>query len=211
MASDPSDFFADYSRRDAEGRLLVLQVMTARSEANGRGEPVGLNFMRDRLTGATEMTEAFWLRLLEHERTIVPRLAEETRQSWRKSYVRLLAQVRVPVILFHFSTKPADEDVNYAATTRDEFYGSFPQFVDMPAIQHVAGMCDGYVECRSGRGLPHPLVSRLTGAPVEVDFTAIHASMGAEVHATNAYYPSSEMHEDAAAALAPAVSAIVGR
>lgn len=193
------------------GKFLVLQVMTARAEANSRGEPVGLNFMRDRVTGEVEMTEAFWLRLLKHERAIVPGLIEETRQSWCDSYTRLLAQVRVPVILFHFSTKPADEQVNFAATTRDEFYGSFPQFVDMPSIEHVAPQCARYVECRSGRGLPHPLVSRFTGLPVSVDFAAIHGSMAEEVHATNSYYPSPEMNQDAADALAPVVMAMTGR
>lgn len=187
------------------GRFVILQVMTARAEGNSRGVPVGLNFMRDEQTNETEMTEAFWMRLLEEERESVPMLIAESLQSWRASYKRLIDQLTVPVILFDFSTKSEDESVNFAATTRDEFYGSFPQFVDAPAIHDVSALCDQFVRCKSPRGLPHPLVSRFTGEPVKVDFAAMHGSMAEEVHATNAYYPSPEMHEDAFSALSPLI------
>lgn len=193
------------------GRFVILQVMTARTERNSRCDPVGINFMRDTKTGEVEMTEAFWLRLLSEEREIVPRLIAETLESWRASYRALIEQFTVPVILFNFSTKPRDETVNFDATTRDEFYGTFPQFVDMAAIEDVAALCDDYVECKSARGLPHPLLSRFTGEPVKVDFGALHASMGEEVHATNDYYPSPEMHEDGFAALAPAIARLTAR
>lgn len=188
------------------GRFVILQVMTARTEGNSRGEPVGINFMRDRQTGAEEITEAFWLRLLAEERAAVPQLIEESRASWRQSYRDLIGKLKVPVILFYYATKPEDEEINYQATTRDEFYGTFPQFVDMASVREVATLCDGYVECRSHRGLPHPLISRFTGKPVSIDFGALHSFMDGETYTVNDYYPSQEMHEDAYAALAPAVS-----
>lgn len=193
------------------GRFVILQVMTARTEANSRSTPVGINFVRDARTGETEITEAFWLRLLAEERDTVPALIAESLESWRASYRRLIAQIKVPIILFYFSTKPADEQVNYNATTRDEFYGSFPQFVDMAAVRDVAASCDHYVECRSNRGLPHPLVSRFTGKPVKVDFGALHSFMANEEHAMNAYYPSPEMHADALQALAPVIQKLTWR
>lgn len=192
--------------RANRGKFVILQVMTARTEANSRSEPVGINFVRDTLTGKTEMTEAFWLRLLAEQRDIVPQLIAESLASWRNSYRRLIEQLTVPVILFYFATKPADEQINYNATTRDEFYGSFPQFVDMDSVRDVAELCQFYVECRSARGFPHPLLSRFTGQPVKVDFGALHASMGEEEHAMNDYYPSPEMHEDALAALRPTIA-----
>jgi len=188
------------------GRFVILQVMTARTEGNSRGEPIGINFMRDRLTGEQEITEAYWLRLLAEERDIVPRLIEESRASWRASYRNLLAKLTVPCVLFFYSTKPEDEEVNYAATTRDEFYGSFPQFVDMASVREIAALCTDYAECRSGRGLPHPLISRFTGEPVAIDFGALHSFMTGETHVVNDYYPSPQMHEDAYAALLPALS-----
>jgi hypothetical protein len=191
--------------RANHGRFVILQVMTARAEANSRSIPVGLNFVRDTRTGGTEMIEAFWLRLLAEERDAVPGLIAESLNSWRASYRRLIEQITVPVILFYFATKPKDEQINYNATTRDEFYGSFPQFVEMEAVRDVAALCDHYVECRSARNLPHALVSRFTGEPVKVDFAALHDSMVQEVHAMNDYYPSPEMHEDAYAALAPLI------
>lgn len=189
-----------------KGRFVILQVMTARTEGNSRGEPVGINFMRDRKTGTTEITEAFWLRLLNEERDIVPGLITESRASWRDSYRALIRQISVPIILFFFATKPEGEEVNYDASTRDEFYGSFPQFVDTESVREVASLCEDYVECRSARGFPHPLVSRFTGKPVSVDFGALHGFMADEQHAINDYYPSPEMHEDALAALVPAIA-----
>lgn len=187
------------------GKFVILQVMTARTEANSRSTPVGINFVRDTRTGETEITEAFWLRLLAEERDVVPGLIAESLQSWRASYRKLIEQIKVPVILFYFSTKPEDEKVNFNATTRDEFYGSFPQFVDMEAVRDVAVLCDHYVECRSKRGFPHPLLSRFTGEPVKVDFGALHSFMANEEHAVNDYYPSPEMHQDALAALSPLI------
>lgn len=190
------------------GKFVILQVMTARTEANSRSVPVGINFVRDLRTGETEITEAFWLRLLAEEREAVPGLIAESLQSWRQSYRNLIAQLTVPVILFYFSTKPDDEVTNYDATTRDEFYGSFPQFVDMAAVRDVAALCGHYAECRSARGLPHPLISRFTGQPVAVDFGALHSFMADEQHATNDYYPSPEMHEDALAVLVPVIASL---
>jgi Domain of unknown function (DUF6473) len=187
------------------GRFVILQVMTARTEATSRSTPVGINFVRDNQTGETEITEAFWLRLLAEENAAVPGLIAESLVSWRESYRRLVDQLTVPVILFYFSTKPDGERIDYTATTRDAFYGSFPQFVDMASVREVAALCSHYVECRSQRGLPHPLVSRITGLPVSVDFGALHSFMADEQHAVNDYYPSPEMHEDAFAALEPVI------
>jgi len=204
-----ASFFADQPtliERANRGRFVILQVMTARTEGNSRGEPVGINFMRDRLTGEEEITEAFWLRLLAEERDIVPQLIAESRASWRQSYRKLLNQLKVPAILFFYSTKPEDEEINYQATTRDEFYGSFPQFVDMASVREIAALCSDYAECRSSRGLPHRLISRFSGEPVAVDFGALHAFMKGEMHTVNDYYPSPEMHEDAFAALAPVLA-----
>lgn len=188
------------------GQFVILQVMTARTEGNSRGTPVGINFMRDTQSGETEITEAFWLRLLAEERDIVPGLIAESLESWRASYKRLIEQLTVPVILFYYSTKPDDETINYQATTRDEFYGSFPQFVDRNAVRDVAALCDHYAECRSSRGFPHPLLSRFTGQPAKVDFGALHSFMAGEEYSINDYYPSPEMHEDAFAALAPIIT-----
>lgn len=207
-------FFADQSALidlANGGKFVILQVMTARTEANSRSVPVGINFVRDTRTGETEMTEAFWLRLLADERDVVPGLIAESLESWKQSYARLIAQLNVPVILFYFSPKPEDEQVNYNATTRDEFYGTFPQFVDMASVREVAKLCDAYIECRSKRGFPHPLVSRFTGEPVKVDFGVMHSSMSEEVHAMNDYYPSPEMHEDACAALMLAIETLTQR
>jgi hypothetical protein len=65
-------------------------------------------------------------------------------------------------------------------------------------VQEIKPLADDYVECISARGLPQPLVSRFTGEPASV----VHrADLGAGKQDFNTYYPSPEMHVDAADAL----------
>jgi len=189
-----------------KGRFLILQVMTARSEANSRLEPVGfIETVRDRRTGAVDTSLRTWLRLLEEDRAAVPALVAENLQSWRERYRELLSRIEVPVLLFYFSPKPQDEPVNYAATTIHELMGRFPQFVDKASVNAVRELCDDYCECYSDRNTNHLLLSRTTGEPVVIDHGDLHETMRGHLERRNAYYPSPEMHEDAANVLVDAV------
>ena len=59
-----------------------------------------------------------------------------------------------------------------------------------------------YVECVSSRGSPQPLIDRFTGRPTTID-TSDDRPDFTDVWTHNAYYPSPEMHQDAAARLEP--------
>jgi hypothetical protein len=65
-------------------------------------------------------------------------------------------------------------------------------------VAQLREMVDGYVECVTSRGLPQPLFDRQTGAATTVAGPAV---LGNQVLTHNTYYPSPEMHEDAATAL----------
>lgn len=192
-----------------KGRFLVLQVMAARSEANSRLQPANfIELVRDCKSGELLNSGQAWMRLLQEEPESVPAYIAESRASWVAHYRQLLSRIRVPVLLFYFSPKPQDEPPNLKAKTPAEFFGRFPQLVDGASVRAVAALCTAYAECASARNEGHPLLSRFTGKPVEVDYGELHESMRGMRESTNTYYPSPEMHEDAAQTLSDAVRAL---
>gem|GEM_PF-2160661 len=193
------------------GRFLVLQVMSARGGATSWYEPTGkVEQLRDRQSGRVMNSVSAWGRVLAREPESAPRYVEELRASWIETNLALLAKVEVPKVLFWFSRRSQDEPVNYTLEGNlFENMGEFPQFVDRASVAAVAEVCDGYCECTSTRNSGHPLVSRFTGQPVRVDHKALAGgtTRPEDVRdkdynglstATNDYYPSPEMHDDAA-------------
>lgn len=189
------------------GRFVILQVMTARGQENSRMQPVGIDYVRDRKSGEVSLSGPVWMRLLAEEKEKVPGYIAENLQDWRASYQRLIEQITVPILLFNFSHKPDHEPIDLDAKNTIEFFGSFPQFVNRPDIDQVAALCAGYAECKSVRGFPHPLTSRFSGEPVAVDWGKLHPHFAGYIESANTYYPSREMHQDAADTLAAACKA----
>jgi hypothetical protein len=180
------------------GRFAVIQVMSGRSEDNSLFDTGGLELLTRRSDGRQIGAQPAWEELLateSHER--VQAIVAETRDNWVNSYRALLAEIRVPTIVFWFSIRPPDYEEDYSSDIY-RFFGEFPQLVNRPMIERIKDLGDEYVECISERGLPQPLVSRFTGEPVSV---AHRADLGGRWKAFNPYYPAPEMHEDAAAAL----------
>jgi hypothetical protein len=188
--------------RANHGRFVILQVLTARVEPNDRLEPIGIASVRDRTTGEVNIPEMMWDKLLREDRSNLPRYVEQSVASWTECYKQLIAELDVPVLLFYFSCKPADATTNFAAATLQEFLGPFPQFVSAKDVEQIAQTCQGYAECRSDRNAGHRLISRFTGAPVQIDMGNLHPdARGTTSDTHNTYYPSHEMHQDALAPL----------
>src|SRR3546814_19343093 len=82
--------------------------------------------------------------------------------------------LHVPVLLFWFAPRAPDEAIDAAAVGPAALLGRFPQLVDGVALAAVREACEGYAECRSERNAGHPLVSRFTGEPVELDYARLH-------------------------------------
>lgn len=175
-------------------RAAVIQVMSGRSTANSVFEaPDGRNTLIRR-HDRKPMTDGPGYRwLLETEgpdRAIA--VVRETQERWVEETRALADAIQAPKILFWFSLR--DTAFEPSGGSVAELMGEFPHFVSTGMIEAVRDKFDAYVECVSRRGIPHPLVDRYTGEKVEVNFAGSRRS-------ENRYYPSPEMHFDAAIAL----------
>ena len=179
-------------------RFVVVQVMSGRSDSSSLFESEGVGHFRRRSDGAyLGCDEAFAELIREQPRATLARVVAETRENWCASYAALMSAMEVPKILFWFAKRKPDYAQGWDSLS--ELFGDYPQLVTAEMVKRVRRQCDAYVECRSSRGTPQRLVDRFTGAPVMVtdQWTATPWTV-------NWYYPSPEMHEDAARALAPA-------
>jgi hypothetical protein len=123
-------------------------------------------------------------------------IIEETRKNWLANYRNILAQITVPTILFWFSSRKPKYRQTYDSI--HGLFGEFPQLVDEVTFRSLSEDCDCTVSCVSRRGLPQRLTDRHTGETVTVwdPWTAAPWE-------SNRYYPSPQMHVDAADALEP--------
>jgi hypothetical protein len=177
-----------------QGRFAIVQVMSGRSEDNSlfdsRG---GIEQLTRRSDGRKVPAVEAYTELLETgsiER--IQAIVAETRENWIESYAKLFAALEVPTILLWFSQRPPEYEENYDDVWA--MFGKFPQLVNRPMVERIRELSDEYVECVSSRGWPQRLFSRFTGEPVSIDL----GGMSTEY---DRYYPSPEMHVDAADAL----------
>ena len=184
--------------------VVVLQVMAARQHGNTRLRPLGTDLVHDRRHGDQVPAHIGWQRIIDEEPAKLGAYIEETQQNWVQEHQQLLTKISVPVILFYFSTRPKTAGPPRDADNLLTLFGQFPQLLDGSSIDLVASACAGYAECASTRNQGHRLRSRFSGEPVEIDNTILDPRLpGQWTH--NWYYPSPEMHEDAATALTTAV------
>ena len=184
--------------------FVVLQVMSGRSESNSLFESDGVGFYRRRRDGR-EMgcDQAFAELLMTQSDSTLMRVIEETRQSWIASYAKLTSRVGAPKILLWFATRTPDYAPSFGSLSA--LFGAFPQLVDRRMVDEVRRQCDRYVECVSKKGLPQVLLDRFTG-----DRVTITDPWTSQPWSENWYYPSPEMHEDAAKALEPTCRRLLG-
>ena len=184
----------DYVNR---GRFAVVQVMSARSEDNSRFESGGREQLVRRSDGERLGAGPAYAQLLEDDRpATVAQIVAETRANWIESFISLLELIQVPTVLLWFSTRAPEYEEAYSDV--HALFGDFPQLVNHAMVEAVRRSSDDYVECVTSRGSPQPLFSRFTGEP------AAFVNSRGEPQSHNTYYPSPEMHEDAADALTEA-------
>ncbi|MEM8946762.1 MAG: DUF6473 family protein [Planctomycetota bacterium] len=202
------------------GRLAIVQVMSGRSEDNSKFESKGLEVLTRRSDGRSMSADAAWRSILELRyawkkmplgralaRSVCRRvgasharkLLRETRENWISSYCQLLKSIEVPTVLFWFSKRTPDFEDSYEDLHR--LMGIYPQLVTRNMVEAIRPYADFYVECSTQKGSPQPLRSRFDGSAVEVDLGRDRADFAGQTWKENRYYPSPEMHEDAAAAL----------
>ncbi len=203
-----------------DAKFVVVQVMSARSEDNHLFESGGLEYLTRRSDGRKlgadasyrEIIEekASWMRFrigikaLSYVQAIFGRpdlesLIRETRVNWVDHYEKLLKQIRAPKILFWFSKRGPQYKERYHRV--GALFGGFPQLVNLEMVNQVKKSADAYTETISDRGSPQALVHRFTGKPVQVDLAKDRPDFAGSLWSHNNYYPSPQMHEDAASAL----------
>jgi hypothetical protein len=207
--------------------LVTVQVMSGRSESNSLYSSAGLELLHRRSDGSTIGADAAYRKLLREHALFGIRLTskreyfffpsrplgidaviEETRANWILSYRTLLEKITVPKILFYFSKRKPEYSPRYYSV--NSLFGAFPQLVNQSMLDVLRPLADGWVECVSRRGSPQRLHSRFTGRPVAINLSHDRP----DFHGTwrkNSYYPSPEMHEDAANALLPACLHVLRR
>lgn len=206
----------DYARR---ARFTVLQVLSGRSASNSMWDAEGGELLTRRSDGFRTGAQAAYRSLMEEEAWLrIPagrgrvvylgrterlrRLIAETRADWLRATLELTAAIEKPVVLFWFSKRAPDYRESFLTLQR--LFADFPQLVNREMMTKAAERADAYVECVSRRGSPQALTDRFTGKPARVEMATDGRADLEDVWTVNGYYPSPEMHEDAADALAPA-------
>jgi hypothetical protein len=186
--SEDNSVLLDYMNR---AKFAVIQVMSGRSESNSEFHSNGLGFYTRVSDGSwIDCDEAFRELMQKNDMNRLKRIVAETRLNWIESYERLFGSITVPKVLLWFSTRKPHYDEGY--DTIESLFGAFPQMVNASMVAHLKGICDHYVEVVTSRGYPHRLTSRFTGEPV-----LVVDDWGGK-WTENWYYPSPEMHIDAA-------------
>lgn len=202
------------------GRMAIVQVMSGRSEDNSLFESRGLELLTRRRDGRQFAADEAWRSILElgYRWKSLPvgrglarrisrrfgsrnalRLAAETRSNYSASLLELLDRITVPTVLLWFSKRAPEYQPSFESIER--FFGAYPQLIDRTSIAAACEASDAYVECVTRRGAPQPLVSRFDGKPVEIDLAVDRKDFQGRRWTHNTYYPTPEMHQDAAAAL----------
>ena len=183
---------------------VVLQTLSGRSASSSLFD----NSARGGLIGSTPLAEGpvraedF---LERAAKSLSPRefaaVVEEMRADYVASFLALLAKITSPRILLWLSTRKPDYQEDYAHAP-DGVLGAFPQLVNRRMVAEIAARCDAYVECVGSEGLPQPLWRS------EGDIPGARSRRGVLF---NRYYPSPQMHAQAAAALEPPLRRLTGR
>jgi hypothetical protein len=189
-------------------RLVIVQVLSGRSQSNSlfhitRDGMTGTNFADGRELSAQD----FYTWLIEQGTNLAKRIVAETRQNYVSAMMRMLDAIMPPKILFWFSVRSPEYQEQWGLPIW-RLWGEFPHLVNREMVDHMRTHTDRYVECISRRGLPQALFGR-DGKPTS--FKPSFPAQGEIPRTENRYYPSPEMHEDAAALLIPVCRELLGK
>jgi len=195
--SDPK--LLEYINR---ARLVIVQVLSGRSQSNSlfqieNHSDHGINLA----DGQKASADQFYSWLLAQDMELAHKVVTETRDNYVSAMAQLLEAISPPKILLWFSARSPEYEESWKLPTW-RLWGEFPQFVNREMVDRLRSYSDRYVECVSRRGTPQPLFD-LAGNRTTFKSFALPGVEGV-VKTENRYYPSPEMHEDAAELLIPA-------
>ena len=193
-------FYLDVLNR---AEAVVLQVVSGRSvscslfDNSPQGKHMGVTPLLPQPVRAEDFLEKAAQTLSSQE---FARILTEMRADYMACFHALLDKILPPRLLFWFATRaPGDESP--ALTAKAALDSRFPHHVTATMVAELAARCEGYVEYSSTEGLPQTLWkadAAISGAPLRGD-TLI-----------NRYYPSPQMHAQAAERLEAPLRRLVG-
>lgn len=136
----------------------------------------------------------------DRSKQVILELVNESRAKWVDQMIQLRRAIEPQCIFFWFSKRNPNYEIYFSGPQL--VLGEFPQLIDEKCFKAVGQIYDGTAVCVTDRGSPQPLISRFTGRPHILDPTFKHPT-------SNVYYPSPEMHEDAAIALEPIIRSLL--
>lgn len=200
-----------------QAKFVIVQVMSGRSESNSLFDSGGLEYLTRRNDSQKISANKAYSDLFRQyqpplfqqpllnkiARSLIgsPKVKEivaETRANWIANYHKLLAQITIPKILFWYSRRSPWYWQRYSHA--QALFGDFPHMVNAKMLAAIQPYANDYVQCVTRRGSPQPLYSRFTGEPVVIDCSLDRPDLDHR-YTHNRYYPSPQMHEDAAHAL----------
>lgn len=179
--------------------FVIIQIMSARGEENSSFRPTkraGQKTAINKETGQKVLTKSFYNELFDSGR--IDKIKEnvsESRNNWIKNNIALLKSIQVPKILFWFSRRSPNYQEKYINIRK--LYSSYPQLVNEVMVDTIKSYATEYIECISNKGTPQKLFSLGGDTPI------LYKRSGKILKDTNTYYPSPEMHIEAAKKLQP--------
>lgn len=186
--------------------VVIVQVMSGRSVSNSYFENTNAGSLRPREAPKTEKPKhalnAWEIAFKEKGQDFMRGLVEENRQNYIREMAQLMNWIRPPKILFWFSRRPLEYKERFGSA--GTMLGEFPQLINRAVMDELRPHAQFYAQCVSSRGMPQPTISRFTGKIVDL-------GVAPRMPGYNNYYPAPEMHQDAAAALAPVLTEALDR
>jgi LPS sulfotransferase NodH len=177
---------------------VVIQVLSGRSASNSLfdNREKGDLFGRRISDGKVMRFEEFYDDLCATSPELIESIIKETQQDYVNSFIHLLSRIHVPKILLWMSDRdPAVEYPSYRLN-------SFPQFVTKGMFEDLCPYADESVAIVSQTGVPQQLWQT---ADV-IDGTTLEDGW-----LYNYYYPTPQMHAEAANLLEPVCRRLTGR
>jgi hypothetical protein len=184
-----------------KAKCVVIQVMSARGSPNRFLKPTSYSHnimsIADGLsTGKNPVfvNAAYRILLRQLNPEELREAIIETRANWMVEMGRLFERIVIPKVLFWFSVRTPAYIEKFS--NLDALFGEYPQFVTEEMVGALGVEADGFVQCVSRSGMPYALRDAKSREPVRVFPWQQDPSV-------NYYYPSAEMHTEAADSLAP--------
>lgn len=175
--------------------VAVVQVLSGRSASSSLFKTIDGGRIGVEVATGRKISGCQFIQNILDSPELVERYVRETQADYLSGMVALLQAIAVPAVLFWLSTnEPAPRRVwetrrSCSPLTRGKILGAFPHLVDEELLRAIRQHAAFFAMSVSERGLP-----------------CVVGNSGTK---ENNYYPSREMHDDAAAVLTPLIGGLL--